>query len=281
MAIGQPTLRHSLKADHCATPPIRRWAMLAFYLLITVLAVDLITSLAKRQPPFTTSFELIAEGLANSIGFIELRPGYLANKSAKLKGLEATLQPLDILVISAPFKGTSFFTPGRNTHLAVWMGSNNEWLAINRINDPRVQTLQRQIAQGNRLLQADRDGVALSPLSSITSADEISIYRATPPLNTATYLQRIIDNLGKAYDYNLDGLDNTKLICTELIYSIFPQIPVEMTNRLGRTFIIPDAFKRGLDKSETWRNIFYAGPEDRASGSNKNESALKITRTPA
>ncbi len=240
---------------------LRCWAGAFLFVLAGILFIDLATSLSHRRPPLSQSFELVAHALANSIGFIELRPGYLARHAEQIQGLEAKLQPLDILVISAPFKGTSFFTPGHNTHMAVWMGDESSWQLMPSKSDPKLQSLLKEIQDGNALLQADRSGVALSQLSSITSADEITIYRSRTPLDLATHLETILANLGKAYDYNLDGLDDTKLICTELVYSIFPQIPVEMTNRLGRTFIIPDGFKRGLDKSENWQSIFYAGPQ--------------------
>ncbi|WP_373236849.1 YiiX/YebB-like N1pC/P60 family cysteine hydrolase [Cohaesibacter celericrescens] len=237
------------------------WIGLLFGLFAVHMATDFTISLARHQPLFTTTFEWVAKGLANSVGFIELRPGYLTQDDHALSSLKEQLQPFDIILVAAPFKGTSFFTPGRYTHMAIWLGTSDDWKAADWDKNERYKPLFKAVSQGQSLLQADRDGVVQTPLSNILNADEIAVYRPSKLTSPQFHFDRIMQNMGKAYDYNLDGFDHNRVICTELVSGIFPGIRVQKSTRLWRSFILPDDLLRGLERSTNWQRWFHEGPQ--------------------
>ncbi|WP_319530020.1 YiiX/YebB-like N1pC/P60 family cysteine hydrolase [uncultured Cohaesibacter sp.] len=241
-------------------PRIRlTWRQALLSVAALFLTLDLTVSLSLGAPPFSTSFQIVAKSIAKTIGLIELRDGTLANDKRLLLTLEKQLQPLDVIVISAPFKGTSFFTPGRNTHMAIWLGNETDWAKQGWRDIPRLKPLADAVAEGRSVLQSDRHGTGLSSLDDVLNADEITIFRATHQRDAEIHFDRAIQNMGKAYDYNLDGLDHQTLICTELAMLIFPELRSKPSKRLGRQFILPDEMLRTLEQSDHWQSWFHAG----------------------
>ena len=238
--IGLPSIRTSL-----------------FCLILTALSLDIGSSLYQGRPAFSTFFTLVTHAYANSIGLIELRQGHLADRPSIKQTITANLQPFDIVIIAAPFKATGLTTPGRYTHVAIWLGNKQDWQNRSWDKNPRYHSLFDAVSNGTSLLQADRFGVRMSSLDDLLNADEIAIYRSSTPKKSDFYFDRIVRNVGKAYDYNLDGLNQHQMICTELVSAIFPDLSVKMTRLFGRSFILPDQIKDGLEQAENWQNWFY------------------------
>ncbi len=220
-------------------------------------ALDLGLSLNIGIPPFSASFQILTKSIANSIGSFDLRSGHLADDRELREKLQKTLKPLDIILVSAPFKGTSFFTPGRNTHMAIWLGSEQDWKIEGWAKRQHLKPLSSAIASGHALLQSDRHGTTLSHLEEILNADEITIFRSRHETDAEIHFDRALQNMGKAYDYNLDGLDHQKLICTELATLIFPDLAIKPPDRAGRSFILPDEMLRALEQSTDWQSWFH------------------------
>ena len=233
---------------------------IVIFLLFLHLLIDGISSHYHNRPPLSLTVQAITWTIANTIGLIRLRKGYLASEPALQTTLTTSLKPFDIIVIAAPFKGSSFFTPGRNTHLAIWLGDAKDWRRAGWDNKRALSPLYHAIKEGRSLLQADRHGVTLSALADSLDADAITIYHGKNLPQAEQLFERIKQNMGRAYDYNLDGLDQSQLICTELIARIFPQIPANAINRTGRQFILPDQMLDGLEKSSHWQRWFHASP---------------------
>ena len=241
--------------------PQPRLRTLLLVALILLPCLDFIASTQQKKPPFSYSFTTISWLFANIASHIETRPGHLRAMPTLPDQLARALKPLDIIIIAAPFKGTSLFTPGTYTHLGIWLGDQKAWQKNGWWHLPKIDKLREQLINEGGLLQADKHGVRLSPISTITNADKISVYRLNSIARSQKTISEIPAYLGKAYDYNLDGIDKERLICTELVARLFPGLDVQKTTMLGRTFVIPDQIKHTLDSSPAWSRVFHANPD--------------------
>lgn len=235
-----------------------KWWIAAIGVLVTVgLLADGAWSRRHEQPAFTLTVSTLVSTTAHLMSYIELREGRLASKPDLLPTVQAKLQPFDIIIISAPFKGTSFFTPGDATHSSLWLGTKEEWQQNGWHLNTHLKPLYDQIEAGNNLLQADRDGVNMAALNSILNADSINIFRLTKRDDAQQLLTRILSHMGKPYDYNLHGANPNSMLCTELVSSIFPQLGPSQTRIFDRTFITPDDLVATLTASPDSSHIYY------------------------
>ena len=238
----------------------RKSSAIMLLLLAGLIVLDGIASRVTNRPPFSATFTLMATAYGNTIGPRELRDGYLADRDEQIAQLEQKLQPFDIILISSPFKGSSFFTEGTYTHMGIWLGSQTDDAYGNHGQSTAYDPIFHHMDQGDSLIQVDRFGVHFTPLSNIANTDQIIVFRNDTPHDITDKLDTIRDNLGKSYDYNLDGLDNQRLICTELIKAVFPKLQAEETRQIGRQFILPDAYLRALETAPNWQIVTHVGP---------------------
>ena len=230
-------------------------------MLLLLLGLDMGISLYRDKPLFSNLFPLITRSYANTIGLIETRHGHLTEHPKLIEAISEGLKPFDILMIAAPFKATAMTTPGHYTHVAIWLGNEEDWRKHHWDKEPRYKKLFAAIQDGRSVVQSDRFGVRMGSLEDLLNADEVTIFRSDSLQQADFYFDRIVENMGKAYDYNLDGLNQQQVICTELVFSIFPDLPVNMTRWLGRSFIIPDQIKQGLEQASSWKSWLYADAE--------------------
>lgn len=254
-AIDQTCYPDEQKFKPVRLPTVRLGLLI---LLLGLLGADMGNSLYRAKPLFSSFFTLVTRSYANSIGLIETRKGHLSNHPELVQTVTDGLKPFDILLIAAPFKATAMTTPGHYTHVAIWLGDGTDWHQRQWDENPRYKKLLNAVRDGRSVVQSDRFGVRMGSLDELLNADEIIIYRSDDLQKTDFYFDRIVENMGKAYDYNLDGLNQQQLICTELVSSIFPDLPVDMTRWLGRSFIVPDQIKQGLEQASNWHSWFYA-----------------------
>lgn len=96
-----------------------------------------------ERPAFSAVVPLVVEPFAQLAGHIRLRDGALSAQAGLPAQLARRLKPFDIVLLAAPYKGTSMFIPGRFTHGGVWLGDADDWRGAEL--SPKVRA---RLAQG-------------------------------------------------------------------------------------------------------------------------------------
>ncbi len=192
---------------------------------------------------FNNTIGWISKVFGNFAGEIRTRTGHLYNNLA-LAQAQANLIPLDIILDKSKFVLTDKFIPGYFSHVAIYLGTQEQLETIEMWNHPDIIPYQEEIAKGNVVLEAVREGVRLSTLKHFLNIDELLIIRKEDALNDKSLIidkiNRGISQLGKDYDFNFDVSTLDKIVCSELIYIIFGNVHWPTQYRFGRATISPD-----------------------------------------
>jgi uncharacterized protein YycO len=186
-------------------------------------------------------FNLFSKLFGNSVGTVATRKGKLYNREDVLDYLTNQLRACDILLEKTPFRLTDKFIPGHWGHAAIWIGTEKELKKLGIWNHPVVTPYQSIIKKGHCIVEALRPGVQLNTLRHFLNIDDIAIIR--PRLNTNQLAERVILSLrqvGKEYDFNFDVETTDKIVCSELIYTVYIDIDWPTGKTLGRYTISPD-----------------------------------------
>ncbi len=178
----------------------------------------------------------------NSVGMVETRKGKLYNRQDIFENLTNQLFAGDILLEKTPFRLTDKFIPGHWGHAAIWVGTEKELKELGVWKHPAVVPYHKKIKNGNCIVEALRPGVQLNSLRHFLNIDDIAIIRC-PKLDKKKIAERIIlsfRQIGKEYDFNFDVETTDKIVCSELIYTVYIQIDWPTQKSLGRYTISPD-----------------------------------------
>lgn len=204
----------------------------------------------------------ISRFFGNSIGLIETRQGKLYEQGEVLKKTLRSLQAGDILLEKTPFRLTDRFIPGHWGHAAIWLGTEEELKALGIWEHPIIKPYQTQINAGRTVVEALRSGVQLSFLEDFLNIDDLAILRH-PNVNREKLVERIIlaaRQIGKQYDFNFNVETTDKIVCSELIYVVFTDIPWPTEKALGRFTISPDnVAMEALEKTLELILLFHDG----------------------
>jgi uncharacterized protein YycO len=198
----------------------------------------------ELRDTFNKVTSLLSAFFGNVAGAIKWRTGYLYHNQMAENIARRSLQPMDILIEKSPFILTDTFIPGHFGHTAVYLGTEEQLRAINMWDHPYIIPYQNEIAKGKVILEAVRSGVRLNSLEEFLNVDELSIMRKSDALDNVTLLieeiTRVMDQMGKPYDFNFDISTLDKIVCSELIYIFFGTVHWPTRYRLGRPTITPD-----------------------------------------
>ncbi len=178
----------------------------------------------------------------NSVGLVETRKGRLFGNPALTAAVADQLKPGDILLEKTPFRLTDTFIPGHWGHVAIWLGTESELRRLGLWDDPLVQPHQSRIRQGQSIVEALRSGVTLNPLSHFLNVDDLAVLRdpAASHPQTTDRLRKAFRQIGKRYDFNFDVQTTDKIVCSELAYVVYDDLPWPTGKALGRHTISPD-----------------------------------------
>lgn len=203
----------------------------------------------------TTSdgFDILSGLFGNTLGLYESRKGKLYGDQEVIENIQATLQPLDILLEKTPFRLTDKLIPGHFGHVAIWTGTKAELIDIGIWDDIHVKPYAEEIAptananskDEHQIIEALRSGVQLSTLEHFMNIDDFAILRpifkeGNEEALTNEALIMAFRQLGKKYDFNFDVNTTDKIVCSELAYISFPSIDWPTAKTLGRYSISPD-----------------------------------------
>lgn len=195
----------------------------------------------QLAPVLSSVVPVIAKPIAKLTGGLRLRNGHLTGRQDIRSVLQRNLRPFDVVFLSAPYKATSLFIPGRFSHVGIWLGDMDGWQAVTIA--PRIRSA---LLDGKGFFHADRDGVRFSYLDELLDADYVTVARL--PMNVRREdVAEIMNSIStRKYDFNFNGKDNSELLCTELVLEFFGIEPVTKTRILGRSFVTPDQLIKAL-----------------------------------
>lgn len=188
------------------------------------------------------SFDLLSKFFGNSVGLVALRKGRLFADKKVLKQVKAKLKPGDILLEKTPFRLTDKLIPGHWGHVAIWIGTETELREIGLWEHPLVKMYHAEIRAGHSVVEALRTGVELNTLAQFLNVDDLALVRKKD-LTEEELRQRLLlafRQIGKEYDFNFDVETTDKIVCSELVYTVYLDMQWPTENALGRYTISPD-----------------------------------------
>jgi uncharacterized protein YycO len=178
----------------------------------------------------------------NAVGLIQFRRGKLFQHPEVEKNIATKLRSGDILLEKTPFRLTDQFIPGHWGHAAIWIGTEKELTALGIWDHPVVVPYQDAIRKGHGIVEALRNGVQLNTLQHFLNIDDFAAIR-NPKISNTQMAERIIlalRQVGKGYDYNFNVETTNKIVCSELIYTVYIDMDWPTQQTLGRHTISPD-----------------------------------------
>ncbi|MFT6604689.1 MAG: hypothetical protein ACJARO_002213, partial [Bacteriovoracaceae bacterium] len=190
------------------------------------------------------SMNILSAFFGNSVGAVRWRKGYLNNNLEVISFLKKNLRPLDMIFEKTPFALTDTFIPGNFGHAAIYIGSKTQLIKIGMWNHPKVIPYHETLNKGHVIVEALRPGVRTASIKEWMNIDEVLVLRHPQILNDKDEVyrmySRIMDQIGKKYDFNFDVTTTDKVVCSELIYHAYGKINWPTKYIMGRATISPD-----------------------------------------
>ena len=212
--------------------------------------------------------------------------GDLSRETEFKSAFLATIRPLDILAAKSSPGIVSGAIPSFFTHVAVWIGTKDQWVKYGMWNDPAFAKYQPYIEAGNVIIESSNDSVHLSDYYEGTHLlDEIVILR--PPKRRKSQMAAIFKGLdgylGTPFDTSFDVKDTSKLTCLELLNYVYPEINLLERYVQGRYAYIPDDLVRSAVENKSRLRFvthFWAerGHSLRQSSSSRTKAVLTDIR---
>jgi hypothetical protein len=191
------------------------------------------------------SMSIISAFFGNTVGVVRWRKGYLSGNKEVISYLTQNLKPLDMIFEKTPFALTDSFIPGNFGHAAIYIGSVSQIKEIGMWNHPKVIPHHDALKKGHVIVEALRPGVRTASISEWMSIDEVLVLRHPKIIKdnkeeVFRMYSRIMDQIGKKYDFNFDVTTTDKVVCSELIYHAYGKINWPTKYIMGRATISPD-----------------------------------------
>lgn len=200
-------------------------------------------------------FGTVSENIGNTAGLVEGREGKLYKDEAVTANVESNLRPGDILIERTPFRLTDKLIPGYWGHVAVYVGTKEELLSMGIWDDLNVtynadsnRTYQDDFlniedsTNPKAIVEALRDGVQLNSIEHFLNVDDLAIMHDEneSESNRIQRIKEVIKQLGKEYDFEYDIDDNSKIVCSELVYITSVYVDWDTESFVGINTISPD-----------------------------------------
>jgi hypothetical protein len=185
----------------------------------------------------------LSKAFGNTAGLFQFRRGYLYHSKPLIQDLQSKLRPGDVLLEKTPFRLTDRFIPGYWGHNAIWLGTEDELKSLGIWDHPKIKPLQARIHVGQSIVEALRPGVTTNTLEHFTDIDCLAILRRTnfTPDQMKEAIIRAAAQYGKKYDFGFDVETQDTLVCSELMFMAYTDVPFKLEKILGRYTINPDS----------------------------------------
>jgi hypothetical protein len=182
---------------------------------------------------------------------------------AVLASIQGFLEPGDVIVTRHAKALTNLFFPGYWPHAALYVGTVEQRIAAGvSVAPDKAERWIGDVA----VLEAQKDGVRLRPLSETLSVDAFVVLR--PKLGTSSITQaieRAMLHEGKKYNFDFDFFNSDRVVCTEVIYRAYDgleDMEFPLIERAGRkTLSAEDLLDYALDK-QTFVPVAIFGVDD-------------------
>ncbi|MCC7322036.1 MAG: hypothetical protein IT542_13790 [Rubellimicrobium sp.] len=173
---------------------------------------------------------------------ILLRDGRLERFPEAIPLLEATLQPLDVVLTSRRHSVGGAISPGYFTHGIVYLGTETQLQALGLLDDPAIAPHRAEIAAGATLAEANGAPVALVTLARVLDADGAAVFRPRGLSRQALRdgLRTTFASRGLPFDHRFDGADGDAIFCTELVDRALPDARLPRDTVGGHEVVLPD-----------------------------------------
>ncbi|CBW27046.1 conserved hypothetical protein [Halobacteriovorax marinus SJ] len=187
---------------------------------------------------------VISGVFGNLVGKVRWRHGNFYKDNIVKEKLLKELRPLDLLFEKTPFALTDTFIPGHFGHAALYLGTEEQLKEIGLWDSPIIRPYQKNIQNGEIIVEAIRPGVGLTTMEKFLEIDEIAILRQDTIHYDYEEMQQVykraLDQIGKKYDFNFDVETTDKIVCSELLFFAYGKINWPTVYILGRPTISPD-----------------------------------------
>lgn len=247
----------------------------------------------------------LQERLARGMAEIRVRRvGSALISPSQIAALHMRLEPGDIFLTRREWYMSNVGIPGFWSHAALYVGTPEERkshfatpevAARVRARAGRDAALEDLItlpspspsARGGvpRVLEAIAEGVAFTTLERAAHADSIAVLRPlVGDTEKARAIWRAFQYAGRPYDYNFDFRSDDTLVCSELIYKAYRELPGEqgialpLARTLGRPMISPNELARLFAVGERPRFelvAFLDGDERAGRARERGEAAFR------
>jgi hypothetical protein len=150
-----------------------------------------------------------------------------------LEEIRSQLRPGDVIAIRSPY--VERMVPGYWSHLGIYVGDLN--------------------GKSNQVIQARGYGVYPKDLNLFLRAGEAVIMRPKlSPSDIEKVIKKVVGYIGSHYDFKFDFSENTKFVCSELVYVAYKDMlgletyPLVSFFRNNKVFLPDHTFKKGFDK---------------------------------
>jgi hypothetical protein len=186
----------------------------------------------------------------NSVGMLQSRRGKLYKSQDFMNKVSAQLRPMDMILEKTPFRATDRFIPGYYGHAAIYVGTEADLKAFAVWDHPAVQAHHEAIKNGAVIVEALRPGVQINTLEHFTDIDDFAILRLNQAMSyeeTQDHLIRTFQQIGKKYDFSFDVETGKEIVCSELQFVVYVNVPFNTSKIVGRSTISVDqAAEQGL-----------------------------------
>lgn len=201
------------------------------------------TNMEEYPRWFVDMARTVAPAVGTVLSHIAWRAGYLKSKRAAQEAVMDVLQPLDIVLVSSKGRRSGQMIPGLFGHAATYLGTEEELQRLGILQSPNVRPYLAKIRSGHVFIEADANGVHLSPPSIVLNTDAVAILR--PQFSSHKQRRKsaldLFDSMGMRFDFLFDVETPDCTFCTELIHRTMPQLDLPITEIYGVRTIMPDS----------------------------------------
>lgn len=185
----------------------------------------------------------VAPALGTVLSHVAWRSGYLKSKQAAQDAVMDILQPLDIVLVSSKGRRSGQIIPGLFGHAAVYVGTEQELQRLGVWTSSKVQPHAAKIRNDRVFIEADAEGVHLSPASIVLNTDAVAILR--PRFSSLKQRRKtavdFFSAMGMKFDFLFDVDSPDCTFCTELIHRVMPHLDLPIMEIYGVRTIMPDS----------------------------------------
>jgi len=199
---------------------------------------------ARNYPEWAVELADANAEMFRRLGGVQLRPGHMVRQPRALAIVKEALRPLDVVFLHSDNRVSGLLIPGKFTHGAVYLGTEDQLRAAGLWYLPEVSPWRQEIAAGAVYLEAVDGVVRLASHDTILDTDAVVVLRPLG-MDRSRALSRGLERIGVPFDMRFDATDPSALFCAELISLMFPDAELPYTRVPGRETIMIDAIVAG------------------------------------